>query len=206
MYVTETQSKVLSLCRESKRVHEIAKELRVTESTVSYHIGRLIAAGHDIERFKPTACEADWEAIQSELDAGTTLKEIADQYGITKSALQWAAKAGTIAYNPIHSAGMTAAEYATAFGGKITVTAFRRGMVRRLIEENGGAQCKNCGLAEWLGKPLPVELDHADGDTDNNAPSNLRMLCHNCHAQTPTFRGRNIKLKRARLSLSCSSN
>jgi len=52
--------------------------------------------------------------------------------------------------------------------------------------------CYECKLVEWRGKPLTLELDHIDGNNQNNALNNLRLLCPNCHAQTPTFRGRNI--------------
>lgn len=56
------------------------------------------------------------------------------------------------------------------------------------IKEN---KCEKCSLKEWLNKPLTCELDHIDGDTRNNRLSNLRMLCPNCHSQTPTFRAKN---------------
>ncbi|MFP4635240.1 MAG: hypothetical protein ACLFRD_05215 [Nitriliruptoraceae bacterium] len=52
--------------------------------------------------------------------------------------------------------------------------------------------CATCGGTRWLGEPMPLELDHIDGDRTNNLLSNLRLLCPNCHAQTPTYRGRNI--------------
>ena len=52
--------------------------------------------------------------------------------------------------------------------------------------------CSCCTLGEWNNKPIVLELDHIDGDNRNNEPSNLRLLCPNCHSQTPTFRGRNI--------------
>lgn len=45
--------------------------------------------------------------------------------------------------------------------------------------------CKNPG--KWLGKPLNLQLDHIDGDRTNNCIDNLRLLCHNCHSQTPTY-------------------
>lgn len=70
---------------------------------------------------------------------------------------------------------------------------------RRLVSEGVlPAICDNCGLSEWLGLPIPLELDHIDGDRENNQLTNIRLLCPNCHALTPTYRGRNIKLKRAR--------
>lgn len=66
---------------------------------------------------------------------------------------------------------------------------------RRLIEERG-IGCEMCFGTEWLGKPIPVEVDHIDGNHNNNEITNVRLLCPNCHATTPTYRGRNKKRKR----------
>jgi hypothetical protein len=49
------------------------------------------------------------------------------------------------------------------------------------------ARCEMCGLTEWRGSPIQLELDHIDGNRSNNSLSNLRMLCPNCHAQTETW-------------------
>jgi len=56
--------------------------------------------------------------------------------------------------------------------------------------------CANCRLATWMGSPIPLEVDHQDGDRLNNELSNLRLLCPNCHALTPTYRGRNVRLRK----------
>ena len=53
-------------------------------------------------------------------------------------------------------------------------------------------QCSNCGLDKWLGQPIALELDHANGNNRDNRLQNLWLLCPNCHAQTSTWRGRNI--------------
>ncbi|MEK6860481.1 MAG: hypothetical protein AABY07_00785 [Nanoarchaeota archaeon] len=64
---------------------------------------------------------------------------------------------------------------------------------KRLIkEEIFQPICSSCNLSEWLSKPIPLELDHIDGNHQNNNLVNLRLLCPNCHAQTPTYRGKNI--------------
>ena len=43
-----------------------------------------------------------------------------------------------------------------------------------------GAFCEMCGLAEWNGKPIPLELDHVNGRYIDNRLKNLRILCPNC--------------------------
>ncbi len=58
---------------------------------------------------------------------------------------------------------------------------------RHLISVRGHA-CESCGLDTWLDKPITLELDHIDGDRSNNLYNNLRLLCPNCHSQTPTWR------------------
>lgn len=57
------------------------------------------------------------------------------------------------------------------------------------------AQCEWCLGTEWRGAPIPLELDHVDGDKLNNQLDNLRVLCPNCHAQTETYAGKNIGRK-----------
>lgn len=64
----------------------------------------------------------------------------------------------------------------------------------RLIKEGYFVEaCSNCGLDSWLGGKIPLELDHIDGVNSNNLLENLRLLCPNCHALTPTYRAKNIK-------------
>lgn len=67
---------------------------------------------------------------------------------------------------------------------------------KRLIKENvKEPKCEWCELTTWRGQQIPLELDHIDGDRMNNCLENLRILCPNCHAQTSTYRARNIKKK-----------
>jgi hypothetical protein len=53
-------------------------------------------------------------------------------------------------------------------------------------------KCECCGLESWLDRPIPLELDHINGDIADNRLENLRVLCPNCHALTSTYRGRKL--------------
>ena len=70
-----------------------------------------------------------------------------------------------------------------------TVTSYR--LKRRLLSEGWlEARCSCCRNSHWLGGEIPLELDHIDGCPTNNRFNNLRLLCPNCHALTPTYRSR----------------
>jgi hypothetical protein len=60
--------------------------------------------------------------------------------------------------------------------------------IKKWIKEERGNKCEECGVEEWNGKRLPMEVDHIDGNTKNNNLDNLKILCPNCHSQTPTWR------------------
>jgi len=64
---------------------------------------------------------------------------------------------------------------------------------------NREKRCENCGNTEWLGKPIPLEVHHKDGNRQNNSYDNLQLLCCNCHAQTDNFRGK-ARRKRDRIT------
>ena len=67
--------------------------------------------------------------------------------------------------------------------------------VRKKILQEGlkPYQCECCGLTEWQGQPIALELHHIDGDRHHNELSNYQLLCPNCHALTDTYRGKNSR-------------
>lgn len=56
-------------------------------------------------------------------------------------------------------------------------------------------KCENCGLTEWLGKEIPLELHHINGDHYDNHLENLKILCPNCHAFTTNYSGKGSRKK-----------
>lgn len=63
--------------------------------------------------------------------------------------------------------------------------------LRNYLIEMYGNKCQICGREEWEGKKIPLVLDHINGDSSINTTTNLRMICPNCDAQTPTYKARN---------------
>ena len=67
-----------------------------------------------------------------------------------------------------------------------------RTLLRLLADGYKERCCEWCKNEKWNGSPIPLEVDHIDGNHVNNELSNLRILCPNCHAQTETYKGKNI--------------
>lgn len=66
---------------------------------------------------------------------------------------------------------------------------------RILIEQD--YRCSECGIEQmWNCKPLKFELDHISGIRKDNTRNNLRMVCPNCHSQTPTYKTTKTTLKK----------
>lgn len=62
---------------------------------------------------------------------------------------------------------------------------------KKYLTELHEGKCQICLKSEWQGQPMPLVLDHINGNPYDNSLLNLRVICHNCNAQTPTFAGRN---------------
>ena len=63
--------------------------------------------------------------------------------------------------------------------------------IRLLNEGYLEPKCGICGEEEWEGEEIPLQLDHKNGNHDDNKLSNLSVICPNCHAQTPWYRLKN---------------
>jgi hypothetical protein len=59
-----------------------------------------------------------------------------------------------------------------------------------LLEEKGNI-CSICFNSEWNSKPIPLVLDHINGNSEDNSIANLRLVCGNCDMQLPTYKSKN---------------
>lgn len=72
------------------------------------------------------------------------------------------------------------------------IVSHKTGTLGNLLRRFEGNKCALCGIQEWLGSPLKMQCDHIDGNPENNRYENIRLVCYNCDAQSPTFKGRNL--------------
>lgn len=158
----------------------IALRLGVTKSTVAFHMRRL-----DIEVDEKCARRYDWAEIQRAYDSGLSVRQCAAKFGFNLASWHQAVKRGAIVARP-------AAMPIEMLLVKGRIQTNRSHLKQRLLaaglKEN---RCELCGITEWEGKPLSMQLHHKDGDGTNNELDNLELLCPNCHAQTDTYGGRN---------------
>ncbi len=70
-----------------------------------------------------------------------------------------------------------------------TYQALTSSLLRKYLIEKRGNKCEICGwnTIHPITGNCPIQVDHRDGNGKNNHPTNIRLLCPNCHSLTPTY-------------------
>lgn len=78
-------------------------------------------------------------------------------------------------------------------GNRGVITKFLSRHIRRYLTEKFGGKCSICGWDKKnpVTNSVPLEIDHIDGNSENNSEQNLRLICPNCHSLTSSFRNLN---------------
>ncbi len=71
--------------------------------------------------------------------------------------------------------------------------------IREFLIKEAGYKCTICSYEGYneLDNRSILQIDHIDGNASNNSPSNLRVICPNCHAKSPNYGSRNMGSGRA---------
>lgn len=85
----------------------------------------------------------------------------------------------------------TAEEYINS-GSMVKSHILKNKLIRDGIKKK---ECELCGVSNWRGVELPLELHHKDGNHYNNNLDNLAILCPNCHSIQDGNNGRTVKSK-----------
>jgi 5-methylcytosine-specific restriction endonuclease McrA len=145
---------------------------------VCHHVGTVLLYDIYMPRY-------DWTAVQKYHDDFHTRNDCIRRFGFSEATWTHAKKRGALRQRP-HS-----------FRPEEIETFRHRGRVRRVLLKSDMLKhtCYECGISRWLGEMLSLHLDHINGLANDHRIENLRMLCPNCHSQTSTFAGRNVKRK-----------
>jgi len=164
---------------------EIAADLGVSKSTIAFHCRRL---GRRADR--RFARRYDWSEVQRAIDdEDFSMRQCIGRFGFCRATWFEAVNRGDIVPRPAE----IPIEQLLVVGRKRTSrTHLKRRLIRAGLKAN---RCEACGITDWQGKPLNMELHHVNGDGEDNRLENLQLLCGNCHAQTDNWGGRGKRRK-----------
>jgi len=128
---------------------EIAVRLGVTKGTVAYHARRL-----GIPADEKCARRYDWDAIQRAYDAGLTVRQCAARFGFNLASWHQAKERGDVVPRP---RSMPIEHLLVTDRPQTNRSHLKHRLLDAGLKEN---RCERCGLTEWQGEPLSMQLHH----------------------------------------------
>jgi AraC-like DNA-binding protein len=176
---TRTRDAIAKLLADGLSQAEIAQELGISKPTVCFHMRKLGIAPRE-----QAARRYDWDAIRERYEAGQSAAECRSHFGCGRDAWADAVRRGIIAPRP----KLEPIDDVLSAGRRRSRAHVKARLLGAGLKQQ---RCERCGLTDWRGAPISLELHHVNGDGQDNRLANLRMLCPNCHSQTDTWGGRN---------------
>ncbi|HET9392519.1 MAG TPA: HNH endonuclease signature motif containing protein [Candidatus Rubrimentiphilum sp.] len=171
---------------EIQRYHEQGHSVRECAQTYGFTVGgwykaraRGLVRTVSHPKYHP---KYNWDEIQAYYDLGNSWAVCREYFGFGGRTWQKARDRGAIRSRPV----LKPLEILLRAGNR---SAIKRRLLKEGILKN---ECSRCGISEWRGKPLSIQIDHINGINDDYRLENLRMLCPNCHSLTPTHGRRNV--------------
>ncbi|HYF27854.1 MAG TPA: HNH endonuclease signature motif containing protein [Baekduia sp.] len=159
----------------------------MSKSTVAYHVRTLGHPGD--QKFRR---RYDWAAVQRFYDEGNSITDCQREFGFSRQTWNAARKRGDVMSRP---QATPIAELLVLRDVKGNRWNLKRRLIALGLKED---RCELCGLVDWRGQPLPLELHHRNGDPCDDRLENLQIVCPNCHSQTDTWGGKAKRLRALR--------
>jgi Zn finger protein HypA/HybF involved in hydrogenase expression len=205
----ERKELILRLRKEGYTIPQICEELKISKGTVGYYLKdfpqkrkkNVFYVKKEIDKFKildKIGITKEEFIIKS--NNSLSINDLSTEFAISKNTikkLQVLLNCVNLHPNYTNGGRGRIRDFSNILNGIEIVENTQgksiTGMLKKFILKNNLKEhkCEECGLNEWNNKPLSLELDHTDGIRSNNKIENLKLLCPNCHSQTPTWRGRN---------------
>ncbi|MFJ8827265.1 HNH endonuclease [Streptomyces sp. NPDC102467] len=163
----------------------------------------MLKAGIDVSRIATRAVRHTEEALREAVAESRSVKDVVRHLGISNVGGNHTHISRRIAALGIDISHFVS-KHGKGPGARGDVLVLREpcagrtpgGRLRRALLQAGTPEaCAACEAATWTGQPIPLEVDHINGEWWDNRPENLRLLCPNCHAVTDTYRGRKRGVK-----------
>jgi hypothetical protein len=201
-----TKERLEEAARSSRTWSEALTKLGVDpkSSTRRYVLERMKKLGVDTSHFEREGARWTKEILEPAVSASTSVYDVLRRlgldavgghhtnihrrikaYGIDTSHFQVPTRRGETRRPRTPEALLV--EQSAGHARRIPSDRLKRAMTTLGVPE----RCARCGTEPtWRGHPLPLEVDHIDGNWRDNRIENLRFLCPNCHSTTDSYRGR----------------
>lgn len=206
--MTELQEKILELKKRGLSLNEIVSEANTTKGVVDYVLSPLFAERAKKKEIRKKAEEEFVELVKKYLPVSNSLNHLCNNLGL-KGVEGYYKKLKKIIeennlstehFGTLRVEKQNRNQYTAMSDEEFFVNGCGRdgkAIIKRLVEgKYKEYKCEHCGISEWDGKPLRLQVHHINGDHNDNRLENLQLLCPNCHTQTDTYARNNVIKKK----------
>lgn len=197
--MTEIYEKILELRKRGLSTNQIDAELNVGKGKITYAISKKFAERQERLKAKTKADEEFEKLVIEYLPKSNSLNNLCNNLGLRGVEGYYTKIKKIIAKHNLSTEHFGTIQlrhsgrnmYTAMSDEEFFINGHKRNgtnLIKRLLSSGlKEYKCENCGISEWDGKPLRLQIHHINGDHYDNRVENLQLLCPNCHTQTDTY-------------------